>query len=60
MEKKITVLNQIGNYTLVYRHTVYEPFVVAWKFDPVKQDWCQGHYFESCQDARLYMENIAR
>ena len=57
--KKLTVLARKNEYTLIYRHTIYEPFVVAWKYDAERQDWCQGNYFESVVDAKSWMENLA-
>lgn len=57
MKKNLTVLNQIGDYTLVKWGSQY---VVAWKFDCIKLDWCQGHYFDNLNDATKYFEDTTK
>lgn len=57
MKKNLTVLNQIGDYTLVKWGSQY---VVAWKFDCIKLDWCQGHYFDNLNDAIKYFEDTTK
>jgi len=39
------------DYTLIYRHTSFQPFVAAWGLNKEKGYWAQGHYFQSSIDA---------
>ena len=39
------------DYTLIYRHTNFQPFVAAWGLNKERGYWNQGHYFESSIDA---------
>lgn len=39
------------DYTLIYRHTSFQPFVAAWGLNKEKGYWCQGHYFQRSVEA---------
>jgi hypothetical protein len=61
-----TVGDPIGDYTIIYRYTGFEPWVCAWLLKEGKGEtevkgmlfpnyyWCQGHYFEKFEDAVAY------
>lgn len=53
VDELFTVIGQIGDYTLIYRYTKFEPWVVAWCFKGTY--WEQGHYFDTFEDAVQYM-----
>lgn len=57
--EKVKVLDTKGDYTLLKRESAYEPYVVAWKFDKKRGDWCQGHYFPDKFSAECFMKNRA-
>jgi len=46
---------RIGDYTLINRHTKFEPWIVCWKFDDESYTWNQGHYFQGAIFAILFM-----
>lgn len=52
-EDHYTVIEEFPeiDYTLIYRHTSYQPFVAAWGYNKEKGYWSQGHYFQSSVDA---------
>lgn len=39
------VIKTVGRYTLLRTDEKYQPWVVAWGYDPTSQSWGQGHYF---------------
>ena len=47
------VYRTIGSYTLLKIEANYQPYVVAYKYDPQSQSWAQGHYFCEYLPARL-------
>lgn len=49
------VIAQYGTYTLIYRGTKYEPWIVAYGYHPEQKCWDQGHYFDVFADALLYL-----
>ena len=49
------VIAQYGTYTLIYRGTQFEPWVVAWLYRPEQKCWDQGHYFDRFADAIKYL-----
>lgn len=59
----VRIIKKINrSYTLLKRlQTTYQPYVVAWKFDPVTSTWAQGHYFHTLKAAedwiKLHVEN---
>ena len=56
---KVEVLDTKGDYTLLKRESSYEPYVVAWKFDKERGDWCQGHYFHDKFSAECFFKDRA-
>lgn len=52
---KMDVILTLGSYTLINRNTNIEPYVAAFAFDPTTQSWANGRYFESQEDALLYI-----
>ena len=57
----IIATNEERGYTLLMRldkndnPVKNEPYVVAWGYDPVDQDWLQGHYFDDIRKAIAYL-----
>lgn len=49
------VIAEYSYYTLIYRGTKFEPWVVAYKYRPERKCWDQGRYFDIFADALLYM-----
>ena len=59
-----TVGEPIGDYTIVNRFTDFLPWICAWLLtkgdDEANEDnlphyyWCQGHYFDTYEDAVEY------
>ena len=52
---KMDVILTLGRYTLINRNTNIKPYVAASRFDPATQSWANGRYFESQEDALLYI-----
>lgn len=48
-----------GDYTLIDRGSLFNTWVVAYKFDPSDETWAQGHYFENFYDAVDFMNSTA-
>lgn len=46
------VFRTVGSYTLLKIEANYQPYVVAYKYDPQSQSWAQGHYFCKYHHAR--------
>ena len=53
------VMRTVGNYTLLKIEASYQPYVVAWKFDPATNSWAQGHYFCRYVNARHFFHKKA-
>lgn len=49
------VITTIGDYTLIYRHVDFQPWIVAYKFCPEDGTWDQGHYFNDISFAIMYI-----
>lgn len=49
------VIAQYGTYTLIYRGTKFEPWIVAYNYYPEQKCWDQGHYFDRFADAIKYL-----
>ena len=49
--QKYDVLVTIGQYTLINRHTNFEPYVVAFMYDDKSGTWAQGLYYGSAEVA---------
>lgn len=49
------VIAQYGTYTLIYRGTKFEPWVVAYGYRPEQKCWDHGNYFDVFADALLYL-----
>lgn len=48
-----------GDYTLIYRGPLFNPWVVAYKYDPSDGTWAQGHYFISFYEAVEFMHSVS-
>ena len=48
---------EVGNaYTaLFYKKNHYQPYIVAWHFDPDSYTWDQGHYFCDLKSAKKFL-----
>lgn len=60
-EKGIEIIAEYPqkNYTLVKRiNATYEPFVACYRFDKTDYTWGQGHYFNTVESARKYIESL--
>ena len=55
-KETFVVIAQLGDDTLIRRNTEYEPWVVAWCYNPEKGYWCQGHYFSDFFNAVSFMK----
>lgn len=49
------VVASYGDYTLIYRNTAYEPWVVAYRYDKDALCWAQGHYYADLGNAMAYL-----
>lgn len=49
------VIAEYSDYTLIYRGTQFDPWVVAYGYRPKQKCWDQGHYFDVFADALLYL-----
>nr|DAZ02614.1 MAG TPA: hypothetical protein [Caudoviricetes sp.] len=67
--KRRTVMNredidilEVGNaYTaLFYKKNHYQPYIVAWHFDPDSYTWDQGHYFCDLKSAKKFFAEQER
>lgn len=45
------------NYTLIYRNTDFQPWIVAYGYIPEKHAWSSGHYFQNIEDATAFIQN---
>ena len=52
-EERYLILETKGDYTLIYRYTSFQPWVVAWLYRE-NSHWEQGHYFDEFSDAVEY------
>lgn len=54
---KLTVIQHISgtDYTLLKRESKYEPYILAYYFNPDDSTWCQGHYFETIYGVEAYL-----
>ena len=50
----VEVLNH--NYTLIYRNSSYEPWVVAFGYDREAGYWMNGHYFSTIVEAMRWFD----
>lgn len=53
------VCRTVGRYTLLRTDETYQPWVVAWCYDPQTQTWGQGHYFCKYPNARHFFHKKA-
>lgn len=53
-EKYIIVAKQ-GSYTLIYRDSNFQPWIVAYMYDEDSQSWGNGHYFDTLWKAVKYI-----
>ena len=53
---------EVGNaYTaLFYKKNHYQPYIVAWHFDPDSYTWDQGHYFCDLKSAKKFFAEQER
>lgn len=49
------VIAEYSDYTLIYRGTKFEPWVVAYGYRPKQKCWDHGNYFDVFADALLYL-----
>ena len=52
------IIKQNKQYTLLKTAGTCEPYVVAWMFNG--KDWCQGHYFDTLEEATADFINRTR
>ena len=51
------VVETVGKYTLLKTDGKYQPWVVAWGYNPTSKSWGQGHYFCEFRSAFLFYES---
>lgn len=51
------IVETIGRYTLLKTDAKYQPWVVAWGYDPTSKSWGQGYYFCEYDDAANFFES---
>ena len=49
------IIAQYSTYTLMYRGTQFEPWIVAYHCRPEQKCWDQGHYFDKFATAIRYL-----
>ena len=59
-DKKYLVLATYGDYSLIYRFTSFQPWIVAYLYDEANKGWANGHYFEDMAKAVGYMFYIEK
>lgn len=53
-DEKYLIVATYGNYTLIYRFTSIQPWVVAYLYNPQTKSWAQGYYFEWLSHALIF------
>ena len=48
------ILRHRDDYALIETDASYQPYVVAYKYDPASNGWAQGHYFCDREDAERF------
>ena len=48
------------NYTLIYRGTTYDPWIVAYGYNKENRCWDQGRYYEKLEDAMAFISDRLR
>lgn len=52
---KYIVIQEYDDYTLIYRHSGYQPWIVAYGYDEREKCWGNGHYFEKLESAMSFI-----
>ena len=50
-----TLLVRVDTDTLSISPSDPAPYIVAWRYNSEKQNWCQGHYFDDFYKALEFM-----
>ena len=62
MNKNDLDILEVGNaYTTLFnKKNHYQPYIVAWHFDPDSYTWDQGHYFCDLKSAKAFFAENER